>query len=110
MLRPERKPREKEQQPVKGRPEKQQCGRAGCQVPWGGAEAGEGAAREAAARRLPGAVGQVKDVMEPSAPEMEERRSDEQVQVEALPVPEASAPPRWRPHLVGSWWEARRTR
>ena len=53
-------------------------------------------------------MGQVKDVVEPSAPEMEEWRFDEQVGVEGLLVLEASAPPRLKPHLVESWWKARR--
>ena len=62
---------------------------------------------EEAAHRLPGALGQEKDVLELSASEMEERRFDEQVGVEALTVPEASAPPQLKPHLIESWWKAR---
>ena len=47
-------------------------------------------------------MGQVQDVVEPSAPEMEEQRFDKQVGVEALPMQEASAPPWLKPHLVES--------
>ena len=51
-------------------------------------EATEGAvAREEVARecRLPHAMGQVKNVVELSAPEMEKQRFEEQVGIEALP-------------------------
>ena len=57
---------------------------------------------ETAACRLLGAMGQVKDVVESSAPQMAEQRFVEQVGMGALPVPEASASPWFRPHLVES--------